>query len=245
MAVLSKKALPHMQQPEDSRDTPAPPERKRLRLLVILFITGACGWLVMEMEIIAGRMLTPPFGSDVYVTWGSVIGVFLLCLAIGYALGGWLSEKQGNNLILGINLAVAGLWLCMTPAVDGPVSYWLRDHVEDWLRANPDEPSPVALGLAALLASLALFAVPLVALGTVSPTAVRWLTQDARESGLRAGMVLAFSTAASFVGCLVTAWYLVLLDTPSTVRWSGGALAALGAAIAAHALWQRRRAAPQ
>jgi MFS family permease len=232
-----------MQQAEDRRDTPAPPGRKKLRLLVILFITGACGWLVMEMEIIAGRMLTPPFGSDVYVTWGSVIGVFLLCLAVGYALGGWLSGKQSNNLILGISLAVAGLWLCLTPLLVDPVSDWLLEHTRAWLGSRPEESSPTALRLSALLASIALFAVPLVALGTVSPTAVRWLTDEARESGQRAGMVLAFSTAASFVGCLATAWYLVMFSTRKTVWWSGGALAALGAAIAAHALWQRNRSA--
>ena len=46
-----------------------------------------CGAGVLALEILGGRMLTPHFGSGIYV-WGSVISVFLGALSVGYFLGG-------------------------------------------------------------------------------------------------------------------------------------------------------------
>ncbi|MFW5903669.1 MAG: fused MFS/spermidine synthase, partial [Halolamina sp.] len=36
----------------------------------------------MGLEILAGRMVAPAFGSSIY-TWGSIIGVFLTALSLG------------------------------------------------------------------------------------------------------------------------------------------------------------------
>jgi len=83
--------------------------------------------------------------------------------------------------------------------------------------------------------------VPTLLLGTVSPTAVRWLTTQASDSGLNAGLVLAFSTVASFAGCVVTAFYLVLLPMRQTICASGVALVALGGTILLQAAAQGRR----
>ena len=82
-----------------------------------------------------------------------------------------------------------------------------------------------------LLAAMALFGVPTLLLGTVSPTAVRWLTTQANDSGLNTGLVLAFSTVASFAGCVVTAFYLVLLSMRQTICASGIILVVVGGAF--------------
>jgi hypothetical protein len=200
-----------------------------LRLAAILFITAACGWMVMEMEILGGRVLQPEFGSNIYVVMGSVIGVFLLCLSAGYMLGGWLSGLRASQAALGLCIAVAGAWLVVLP--------WLTEPLYEVLRAVEFEGK-----WGALVAALALFGVPTVLLGTVSPTAVRWLTHSAADSGHKAGLVLAFSTVASFAGCVVTAFYLVTLSVRLTLRVSGGGLLALGALILQHALLHRRGA---
>jgi hypothetical protein len=91
-----------------------------------------------------------------------------------------------------------------------------------------------------LLAAVILFGVPTVLLGTVSPTAVRWLTRQASDSGLNAGLVFALSTVASFAGCVVTAFYLVLLSARRTIFASGVALVALGVTILLQAAAQGR-----
>ena len=202
-------------------------EGSLLRTIAILCIAAVCGWLIMQLEILGGRMLTPYFGSNIYVTWGSVIGVFLLSLSGGYMLGGWLSRTGVSKFALGVNLLGAGIWICVIPWMLEPVSYWLID-------------AGVGVRLGALVASLILFALPTVLLGTVSPTAVRWLTSEAEESGMKAGMVMAFSTVASVGGCVVTAFYLVLLSARLINRISGGLLMVLGLAVLVHAAIARR-----
>jgi MFS family permease len=201
---------------------------RKLRAVAIVLITCVSGWFVMELEVLGIRMLSPYFGSAVYVVMGSVIGVFLLSLSCGYMLGGWLSRKANSKRTLGINLIVAGAWLCaipffMEPVCDGIFNVGLD---EKW---------------GSLVAALVLFGTPTLLLGTVSPTAVRWLTTRATDSGLNAGLVLAFSTMASFAGCVVTAFYIVLLSMRHTVCASGLTLVALGGMILLQAVAQSRR----
>lgn len=181
----------------------------------------------MQLEVLGTRVLTPSFGSSIYVVMGSVIGVFLLSMSGGYALGGWLSGSRYSELALGLCLAGAGAWLCGMPFLIDPVC----DGV--WAAGFSERRG-------SLVAALALFGLPTVLLGTVSPTAVRWLTRQASESGRSAGLVLACSTVASFAGCVVTAFYLVLLSVRRTLLVSGAVLLALGAAVVVHAYFSRR-----
>lgn len=67
------------------------------RLLVIIsFISGL---ISLGFEIMAGFILRPVFGSSVFV-WGSVIGSILLGLALGYNIGGRISESNYSNQII-------------------------------------------------------------------------------------------------------------------------------------------------
>ena len=201
---------------------------RKLRAVAIILVACVCGWFVMELEVLGVRVLAPYFGSAVYVVMGSVIGVFLLSLSVGYMLGGWLSKKANSKRAMGVNLMAAGAWLCampffIEPVCDGIFNFGLD---EKW---------------GSLLAAVVLFGPPTVLLGTVSPTAVRWLTRQASDSGLNAGLVLALSTVASFAGCVVTAFYLVLLSVRRTIFTSGAVLVALGVTILLQAAVQSRR----
>ncbi len=51
---------------------------------ILVFTTGA---VVMGVEIVASRLLTPYYGDTVYV-WGSLIAVIMTALARGYRRGG-------------------------------------------------------------------------------------------------------------------------------------------------------------
>jgi len=201
---------------------------RKLRAVAIVLIACGCGWFVMELEVLGVRVLAPYFGSAVYVVMGSVIGVFLLSLSAGYMLGGWLSRKANSKRALGINLMTAGAWLCAMP-------FFIEPVCDGIFNVGLDEK------WGSLLAALVLFGVPTLLLGTVSPTAVRWLTARASDSGLNTGLVLAFSTVASFAGCVVTAFYLVLLSMRHTICASGVALVALGGTILLQAAVQGRR----
>ncbi|MHC4592462.1 MAG: fused MFS/spermidine synthase [Planctomycetota bacterium] len=203
-----------------------------LRTGAIFFVAGACGWFVMQMEILGARLLAPYFGSAIYVVMGSVIGVFLLSLSCGYMLGGWLSRRPSSKRILAICVAAAGAWLCVLPLIHEPVCNWVFQTGlgEEW---------------GSLLAAFALFVVPTVLLGTVSPTVVRWMTRRAGDSGLNAGLVFAFSTVASFGGCVVTAFYFVRFSMERTILASGALLLILGGAILMQATLGRSAAAQQ
>ena len=201
---------------------------RKLRTAAIVLITGICGWFMMELEILGVRLLTPFFGSAVEVVAGSVIGVFLLSLSVGYILGGWFSKKTNSKKILGVIVAAAGVWLWVMPFFIEPVCEAMYD-------AGLDEK------WGSLFACLILFGVPTMLLGTVSPIAVHWLTSRASDSGLNAGVVLAFSTAAGFAGCLITTFYLVLVSMRLTMIISGIVLAALGGVILLQASIEGRR----
>ncbi len=56
----------------------------RIQFYSIVVIPGA---VLMALEIVSSRVLAPQFGSSVYV-WGSIIGVFLAAMSIGYVWGG-------------------------------------------------------------------------------------------------------------------------------------------------------------
>lgn len=189
-----------------------------LQAIGIVFIACACGWFMMELEILGVRVLVPYFGSAVYVITGSVIGVFLLSLSIGYMLGGWLCGKINAWTLLGIVMTVVGIWLCAIPFFTEPVCNMIFNIGldEKW---------------GSLLASLILFGTPTVLLGTVSPTVMHWLTIQTGNSGFNAGLVLATSTMASFTGCVVTAFYLVLYSLRMTLCISGITLAILGTIV--------------
>ncbi len=202
--------------------------RRTPRAIGIILIACICGWFIMELEILGVRVLAPHFGSAVYVVTGSVIGVFLLSLSSGYMIGGWLSRKAKSKRTLGLNLITSGIYLGAMPFFIDPVCNGIFNMGldEKW---------------GSLLAALVLFGIPTLLLGTVSPTMVRWLTTQASDSGFSAGLVLAFSTLASFLGCIVTAFYLVLLSVRWTIYASGFVLVALGGTILLQTSAQNKR----
>ena len=58
-------------------------------LAVLVFVAGMAS---MSLEFAASRILIPVFGSSIY-TWGSLIGVILTGLSLGYHIGGSLLTK--------------------------------------------------------------------------------------------------------------------------------------------------------
>jgi hypothetical protein len=191
---------------------------RRLRAAAIILISCVCGWFMMELEILGVRVLVPYFGSAVYVITGSVIGVFLLSLSFGYILGGWLSGKINAWIELGAVMVAAGGCFVAIPFFDEPVCMMI-------FNAGFDE------RWGSLAASLILFGVPTVLLGTVSPTVMHWLTTQASKSGFNAGLVLATSTISSFAGCIMAAFYLVLYSLRLTLCISGVIMMVLGGII--------------
>lgn len=197
---------------------------RRLLLYATAFI---CGWVMMGLEILGGRILSPDFGSGVFV-WGSVIGVFLLSLSTGYYVGGWASTRWPYLGALALIVFFAGIAVI-------PVALWYP-RVSGWFASLGWNERYGALG-----AATALFLIPSTLLGMVSPYCIRLLTTTVEKAGSSAGTLYAISTIGSFLGCIHTAFYLIVsMGIRHALFVGAGVLIALAALLALVAYFGHR-----
>jgi len=92
-------------------DGPTMPAGRTIALGALVFFGG---FAVMVLEIVGARYLQPYFGGAFYV-WTSQIGVVMLALAMGYAIGGRLADHRKRASDLGMVLIAAGLFILLIP----------------------------------------------------------------------------------------------------------------------------------
>ena len=64
-----------------------------IKYLSLIFFTGA---VVLSLELLASRILTPFFGVSLYI-WTSILSITLIFLALGYQFGGWITSKISSE----------------------------------------------------------------------------------------------------------------------------------------------------
>ncbi len=208
-----------------------------LRSLFICFIVFLCGWVLMAVEILGGKILPIYFGSGIYV-WGSVISVFLLALSLGYVAGGMLSQRVAKLWVLLTIIATAGVSIALLPTYYDELATFIQQRMEPPMgEQTADDPAAFeqsitqqafAQQFGSLVASVLLFLPASVLLGMVSPYSIHLITRQVGNVGMRSGMLYAISTVGSFLGTLVTAFYLhAHMRTPNIFRLSGGLLVAV------------------
>ncbi len=170
---------------------------------VIFSLVFLGGFSVMSIELLGGRILAPYFGSSIYV-WGSLITVFMLALSIGYLLGGRLSLRRPSARRFGLLFLASAI--AVLPLLFGGEA--LMDFVFD----RVEDPR-----YGSLAASVLLFFLPTVALGMISPYAVRLLVDVREHSGHVAGKLYFASTIGSALGTLLTSFYFVLFFEVSQI----------------------------
>lgn len=203
-------------------------------VLAASFLTGA---IILVVEILGTRVLSPYYGASVYV-WSALIGVTLGSLTLGYLAGGWAADRWPPLTAFALETTAGALYLLLVP--------WLRTSV---LLAT------TALGLKAgsLVSAALLFGPPLVLLGMTGPSAIRLVTSDFSVLGRGVGKVYGVSTLGSMLGAILTGFVLIPGFTVSTLliscavlllavggiglalaRWTlGGVGAVIAAAVAA------------
>lgn len=159
------------------------------------FVVAVSGAVVMALEILSIRILSPAFGNSVYV-WGSIISVFLASLALGYRLGGGLADRHPTLVPLGRLLILAGAFVALLLVAGTRLTGWLGELTGH---------TPAGTLVAAAL----LFGPPTVLLATVSPFAIRLAAKDLSHLGNVAGRLYALSTAGSLVGTLIATFVLI------------------------------------
>ncbi len=152
-----------------------------------------CGALVMVIEILGSRVIGPFFGVSLFV-WTSLITVTLVALAVGYAVGGVLSDRWPSPASLYSLILAAGLLALLIPLLKAMV---LKAALGWGLRVG------------ALASSLVLFGPSLFLLGCVSPYLVKIAAREVRNIGRTVGLFYALSTMGSFLGTVLAGFVLI------------------------------------
>jgi predicted membrane-bound spermidine synthase len=165
---------------------------KKLILYLIAFISG---FAMMAYEILGVRVLSPFYGSSVYV-WGAIISVFLAGLSIGYAVGGRIADHRSDGKTLALLVLPPALLILLFPIYGYGLSNLIYSFEMD-------------SRLGALLLSGLLFFVPSIFMGSVLPIIIEILAKTSHKAGSAAGNVYAASTAGSIIGTLFTSFWLI------------------------------------
>ena len=174
------------------------------------FITGGA---VLVLEVLGFRLFAPYFGSSVYVT-GTLVGIVLAALSIGYLVGGTVADRWPEERAMYAAILAASVYL----AVMLLVYRALLETLQTW-----------GLVAGTLAAALVIFVPPMLALSVVSPYLVRLAAVHDRI-GTVAGRIFALSTLGSIAGSFLATFVLVPeLGSHATLLGCVVVLLALGA----------------
>jgi len=159
---------------------------------LLIFVVFVAGYLIMSLELLGFRLLAPYFGNSIYV-WGSLIGLILAALSVGYYFGGWLVDEYPQEKILPWLFGGAAVFLLAILFLYNPILGYLSSLSVIW---------------GSLLSTFLIFGVPMVALAAVSPVIIKILA-DQEKTGRSAGSVYAWATLGSLSGTFLTAFILI------------------------------------
>ncbi|MBI4644417.1 MAG: fused MFS/spermidine synthase [Deltaproteobacteria bacterium] len=182
-----KKITPESRTPE--RGTPV-----RLKQYeALIFITGA---VTLSLEVLASRIMTPYFGVSLYI-WAGILSITLIFLALGYQLGGRVSQHRGKEE-LQLSMLAAPLWAALSIVIATAVYPLVFPFL-----------ATINLILASFLGGIILLALPLVVLSAMNPLLIA-LARDANPEGdAGAGRVFFISTVGSVAGVVLTAFLMI------------------------------------
>jgi hypothetical protein len=157
---------------------------------LIVFASSAC---TLVIELIAGRIMAPHIGVSLY-TWTSVIGIVLAGMSLGNYLGGLVADWRPSQRTLGViflaaGIASLGILVVTDLVVAAQVSMSLLPRI--------------------VFHTTAIFFVPSLLLGMVSPVAVKLALADLERTGNTVGTIYAVSTVGSIFGTFLTGFWLI------------------------------------
>ena len=195
------------------------------RYETLVFATGAA---TLSLEVLASRIMTPYFGVSLYI-WAGILSITLTFLAVGYYVGGRLSERlQGDHL--------EGLFLA-APAVSA-LSIAIGNAIYPVIFPTL---SAVSLVFGSFAGGFLLLALPLTALSAMNPMLIA-LRRDPRAQGDGgAGRVYFISTIGSVAGVLLT----VFIFIPNMTNYRAALLLGLALCVAVGFLTFESKALPK
>ena len=186
-------------------------------LAAVYAVIGLANFCLLLLEVTAGRLLAPTIGSSLE-TWTAIIGIVLLGLALGDAIGGTAADRYPSLRLLAATLVGAGL--CLIGSIPAASVAW---------EVLPG--SPIMLR-AVVIASLVLL-LPCMLLAAASPVAARLIIRRVDTSGRAAGALGAAGSAGSLLAVGLGGFVLMeRFGVASIIRASGLGIGLLGVVLA-------------
>jgi spermidine synthase len=174
-----------------------------------LYFTGFfSGMSVMAIELGASRLLAPYFSSS-QIVWTIIIGTIMIAMAIGNVLGGRMADRNTNPAKLYRRLLFVAIWTAAIPFVGKYVIAGVTLLLALFVSHN-------FLIWASFLSCLILFVCPLLLLGTVTPSLIKYATNSLDDNGKTVGELEALGTIGSIIGTFLPTF--VTIPTVGTSR---------------------------
>lgn len=159
----------------------------------LLFVSFMEGAVVMIVELVGAKIVAPYYGSSLYV-WSSVLGVTLAGLAVGYFVGGVLSNKYKNLDVLFLVILLGALFSGIAP------------NWAPWLMSKTEF---MGVRMGAFFSVLGFLFPPIVCMGMVSPLVIQQISTTNEDAGKSAGTVYAVSTVGGILATFLAGFYLI------------------------------------
>ncbi len=161
--------------------------------MVLIFLTGA---VVLALEVLASRIMTPYFGVSLYI-WAGILSITLTFLAVGYYLGGQATrrlERVRHDAVF-FALPVASAAAIIVACAIYPMLFPALAQFD--------------LVVGSFVASAVLLALPLIALSAMNPLLIAMRSSKAQLGDGGAGQVFFVSTVGSVAGVMITAFAII------------------------------------
>ena len=179
------------------------------------------GMSIMAVELGAARLLAPYFSSS-QIVWTIIIGTIMIALALGNVWGGRRADLDADPAKLYRRLIFAALWIGAIPVLGKYLILALAGVLIVAVDTN-------LLIWAAFLSCMAIFVAPLFLLGTVTPSLVKYATDNLEHNGRVVGNLNAFNTIGSIIGTFLPTFVTIpAVGTAVTFLIFSGVLLLIG-----------------
>ena len=197
-------------------------ENQLLRNKYYLYITEFfSGMAIMAVELGASRLLAPYFSSS-QIVWTIIIGTIMIAMALGNVSGGRSADRDPDPVKLYRRIIIAALWIAAIPLLGKYIIVGITGLLIVAVSTN-------FLIIAAFCACMVIFVYPLFLLGTVTPSLVKYTTDNLEDNGKVVGTLGAFNTIGSILGTFLPTFVTIpAVGTAVTFLIFSGTLLLIG-----------------
>lgn len=176
------------------------------------------GMSLMAIELGASRLLAPYFSSS-QIVWTVIIGAIMIAMALGNVWGGKMVDKNPDPGKLYNRILIAAIWIAVIPFAGKYIIAGISLAIAMVVSSN-------FLVWASLASCLVIFVFPLMLLGTVTPSLVKYTVDDLEKNGEIVGRLGALNTIGSIIGTFLPTFVTIpTVGTAATFLIFSGILA--------------------